>query len=213
MIQIAIDVQKDSNETNQTLTTRSSAGVTRSNVKGSRNLQTADQGRGCSRRDAANDKNQPAGSSMNQTSQTDSAVSKSVTEGVVMFLFLALDVRYICQSQSQSHILNCEGKHQVDVISSTRLIEHCTRIVDVRVQIPSRPEIFSSFLAVARKPTSKVWLLLRPITTVANSAMNQSEFLAITCDLAGKIASTRCDWFWFCFPLVNKLAREFLANL
>ena len=135
MIQIAIDVQKDSNEANQNLTTRSSAGVTRSNVKGSRNLQTADQGRGCSRRDAANDKNQPAGSSMNQTSQTDSAVSKSVTEGVVMFLFLALDVRYICQSQSQSqsHILNCEVKHQVDVISSTRLIEHCTRIVDVKV--------------------------------------------------------------------------------
>ena len=91
LIQIAIDVQKDSNEANQTLTTRASAGVSRSNVRGSRNWQKADQGRGSSRRDASNDKNQPAGSSMSQTRQPDSAV----TEGVVMVLFLALGVQDI----------------------------------------------------------------------------------------------------------------------
>ena len=45
--------------------------------------------------------------------------------------------------------------------------------------------------------------------------MNQSEFLAITCDLlqgARKIARTRCDWFWFRFSSVEKLARDFAVD-
>ena len=29
---------------------------------------------------------------------------------------------------------------------------------------------------------------------------------------AGKITRAWCDWFWFCFSLVEKLARVFLAN-
>jgi len=54
--------------------------------------------------------------------------------------------------------------------------------------------------------------LLRPITAGANSAMNQSQFLAITCNTAesaGKMTCTWCDWFWFCFSLVENLARVF----
>ena len=54
--------------------------------------------------------------------------------------------------------------------------------------------------------------LFRPIATGANSAMNQSEFLAIACNLLKareQITRTRCDWFWFCFSLVEKLARNF----
>ena len=56
--------------------------------------------------------------------------------------------------------------------------------------------------------------LLPPITT-ANSAMNQSEFLAITCNLfkaQNKIARRRCEWFWFSFSLAEKLARDSQAN-
>ena len=54
--------------------------------------------------------------------------------------------------------------------------------------------------------------LLRPITTGTNSAMNQSEFLAIICnslEAREKITRTWRDWFWFCFSLVEKLARVF----
>lgn len=41
--------------------------------------------------------------------------------------------------------------------------------------------IWSCFQMTVEKPTPK--LLLRPITTGPNSAMNQSQFLAITCNL------------------------------
>ena len=47
--------------------------------------------------------------------------------------------------------------------------------------------------------------LRRPNTTAANRAINQLEFLAITCNLfksARKITRTRCDWFYFCLSLV-----------
>ena len=30
-----------------------------------------------------------------------------------------------------------------------------------------------------------------------------------TCSKPGKIARARCDWFWFCFSLVEKPARDF----
>ena len=77
---------------------------------------------------------------------------------------------------------SCGGKHQVDVVTSTQLIKHCAGIVEVMVEIPDRQEIFRSFLVVARKTNSKVRSLLRPITTVANSPTNQTEFLGIICD-------------------------------
>jgi len=52
--------------------------------------------------------------------------------------------------------------------------------------------------------------LLRPITTGANSAMNQSQFLAITCNsLEAREKLRWWDWFWFCFSLVEKLAQVF----
>ena len=48
----------------------------------------------------------------------------------------------------------------------------------------------------------------------ANRAMNQSEFLAITCHSfkVREKSRTKCDWFWFCLSLVEKLARDFEAN-
>ena len=51
--------------------------------------------------------------------------------------------------------------------------------------------------------------LLRPITPGTNGAMNLSQFLAITCnslEAREKMTRTWCDWFWFCFSLVEKLA-------
>ena len=54
--------------------------------------------------------------------------------------------------------------------------------------------------------------LHRPITTGANSAMKQSEFLEFWNLLKArrkKNARTRCGYFWFCMPLVEKLARGF----
>ena len=44
--------------------------------------------------------------------------------------------------------------------------------------------------------------LLRPILTGANSAMDQSEFVAIACNLLKareKHKRARCDGFWFSF--------------
>ena len=57
--------------------------------------------------------------------------------------------------------------------------------------------------------------LFRPITTRTNSTMNQSQFLGIICHslkAREKITRTWCDWFWFYFSLVEKLARVFLAK-
>ena len=55
--------------------------------------------------------------------------------------------------------------------------------------------------------------LVRPITTGANSAMNQSGFLAITCNFfkARKRSRMRgeIDLGGFCFSLVENLARDF----
>ena len=45
--------------------------------------------------------------------------------------------------------------------------------------------------------------LRRPITARASNAMKK---------IAGKIACTCCDWFWFCFSLVGKLARDFFSQ-
>jgi len=58
------------------------------------------------------------------------------------------------------------------------------------------------------KPKPKQ-LLFRPITTGTNSTMNQSQFLAIidnSLKPREKITRTWCDWFWFYFSLVEKLA-------
>ena len=61
------------------------------------------------------------------------------------------------------------------------------------------------------KPTTKC--LVRPITTGAISAMNQSEFLAITCNFFKVRKKSRMqggiDLGEFCFSLVKKLARDF----
>ena len=54
--------------------------------------------------------------------------------------------------------------------------------------------------------------LLRPITTGTGSAMNQSQFLAITCNSLEVWEESRvygAIGFWFCFSLVEKLARVF----
>ena len=47
-----------------------------------------------------------------------------------------------------------------------------------------------------------------------NRAMNQSECLAITCHLfkVREKSRTGCDWFLFCFSLIEKLAWDFEAN-
>lgn len=58
----------------------------------------------------------------------------------------------------------------------------------------------SGFQMTVEKSITKS--LLWPITTAANSAMNQSEWPAITCNLLKareKVKRTRCDWFWFRF--------------
>ena len=52
----------------------------------------------------------------------------------------------------------------------------------------------------------KLKQLLRPITTGANSTMNQSQFLAIICNLL-KVQKKSFDWF--CFSFAEKLARVF----
>ena len=68
----------------------------------------------------------------------------------------------------------------------------------------------SGFQIGVEKPKPKQ--LLPPITTGANSAMNQSEFLAVTCNLLKareNITRTWCDWFWMCFSLVEKLGEIF----
>ena len=57
--------------------------------------------------------------------------------------------------------------------------------------------------------------LLRPITTRADSAMNQSQFLAITCNSLEAREKSRVHGaigFWFFFSLVEKLGRVFQAN-
>ena len=49
----------------------------------------------------------------------------------------------------------------------------------------------------------------------ANSAMNQSEFLAITCNLLKLREKSRVQGVigvWFCLSLVEILAQVFLAN-
>ena len=52
--------------------------------------------------------------------------------------------------------------------------------------------------------------LLRPIATGADSAMNQSQFLAITCNsFEAREKSRACDAVGFGFSLVEKLARVF----
>ena len=59
-----------------------------------------------------------------------------------------------------------------------------------------------------RKTNTKV----RPITTGAKSAMNQSEFLAITCILfkaQKKHTRRRYSWLLFCSSLVERLTRDF----
>ena len=60
------------------------------------------------------------------------------------------------------------------------------------------------------KPKPKPKQLLRPITTGTNSAMNQSQFLAITCNSLETREKSRVHRvFWFCFSLAEKLARLF----
>ena len=57
--------------------------------------------------------------------------------------------------------------------------------------------------------------LPRPITTGANSAMNQSQFLAITCNSLKAREKSRVQGaigFGFCFSKVEKLARVFLTK-
>lgn len=55
--------------------------------------------------------------------------------------------------------------------------------------------------------------LLRLITTGPNPAMDQSEFVVITCNLVNarekSRAQLRCSWFCSCFSLGEKLARDF----
>ena len=54
--------------------------------------------------------------------------------------------------------------------------------------------------------------LLRPITTGADSATNQAQFLAITCNLLKAREKSRVHGaigFWSCVSLVEKLARVF----
>ena len=53
--------------------------------------------------------------------------------------------------------------------------------------------------------------LLRPIITQTNNAMNQSEFLAITCNLLKALEKSRVQGAisWGCFSLVEKLAQVF----
>ena len=61
------------------------------------------------------------------------------------------------------------------------------------------------------KPNPKQ--LLRPITTGAGSAMNQLQFLAITCNSLGAREKSRVrgasGFGFFGFSLVDKLARVF----
>ena len=67
---------------------------------------------------------------------------------------------------------------------------------------------WSGFQMTVEKPKRKQ--LLRPITTGTNSAMNQSQFLAITCNwLEAREESCvhGAIGFWFCFSFVEKLAR------
>ena len=44
--------------------------------------------------------------------------------------------------------------------------------------------------------------------TVRCTNQNSSNYLKLS-ECAGKIAHLRCHWFWFCFSLVGKLARDF----
>ena len=62
----------------------------------------------------------------------------------------------------------------------------------------------AGFQMTVEKPQPKE--LLRPITTGANSAMNQSEFLA-SCNLQlAQKRGKKGDWFWFCLSSVEELA-------
>ena len=66
---------------------------------------------------------------------------------------------------------------------------------------------------IVEKPNPK--LLLRPITTGANSAMNQSEFLAITCNLLKAREKSRVQGgivSGFAYNWLKNLARDFWAN-
>ena len=57
--------------------------------------------------------------------------------------------------------------------------------------------------------------LLRPITTGTNSGMNQSQFLAITCNLLKAREQSRVHGaigFWFCCSLAEKAGASLLSQ-
>ena len=62
--------------------------------------------------------------------------------------------------------------------------------------------------------TPKPKQLLRPITTGTNGAMNQSQFLAFTCNSLEAREKSRVHGaigFFFCFSLVEKLLSVAIA--
>ena len=73
-----------------------------------------------------------------------------------------------------------------------------------------KEETLERFSMAVEKPKPKQ--LPRPITTGANSAMNQSQFLAITCNSLKAREKSRVQGaigFGFCFSMVEKLAPVF----
>ena len=74
-------------------------------------------------------------------------------------------------------MLECNKARSTTVLVET---EPCKCYKDEQGQVHQRYQIFVLFFISVEKPKPK--LLLLPITAGANSAMNQSQFLAITCN-------------------------------
>ena len=60
------------------------------------------------------------------------------------------------------------------------------------------------------KPIAKE--LIRPITTAANSAMNQSEFLEITCNFLKAREKSRVQLFGFGFGFASHWLKKLARN-
>ena len=70
---------------------------------------------------------------------------------------------------------------------------------------------YSGFELSVVKPKPKQ--LLWPIATDVNNTTSQSEFEADTCNWRqARENGGKHDWFWFGFPLVEKVARVLLTN-
>ena len=154
-----------------------------------------------------------------------------ITSGILPFHFNSVEMNKIDTMWTTQALPLCKGK----VTENTIIVKSpCLGILVLDVYLTSRfhvaMHLFSNSWQMTSKCKNKKVAIERfsndcrktktkAITlTNHNRSRQRDEPITIPSNYpqlaqsAGKITRTWCDWFWFCFSLVEKLARVFSAN-